>query len=63
MVQAPGGQPERQATAPALDVNQPWTVFDDAIPDGTQVYVELQIKDATGAVADSVSTYFTVGNG
>jgi hypothetical protein len=60
MVQAPGGQPERQATAPALDVNRAWTVVDDALPAGTQVYVELQLKDATGLVVDSLSQYFTV---
>lgn len=61
MVQAPGAQPERQATAPALDPNLQWTVQDAAIPTGTQVYVELQIKDAAGAIVDSLSGYLTVG--
>ncbi len=31
MIQAAGGQPVRQATAPALDPNRPWTVVDDPI--------------------------------
>ena len=35
MVQQPGGQPERAATAPALDPTKPWTVSDAAIPDGS----------------------------
>ena len=46
--------PERRATAPALDLGQPWTVVDDPIAAGTQVYVELQLKDAAGAVVDSL---------
>jgi hypothetical protein len=61
MVQTPGAQPERQATAPALDLNVPWTVSDELIPNGTQVYVELQIKDAAGVVVDSLSGYLTAG--
>ena len=61
MVQAPGGQPERQATAPALDVSASWTVEDQPIEAGRQVYVELQIKDAAGVVVDSLSGYVTVG--
>lgn len=61
MVQAPGAQPERQATAPALDPNLAWTVQDAAIPSGTQLYVELQIKDAAGVVVDSLGGYLTVG--
>ena len=61
MMQTPGAQPERQATAPALDPNVPWTVSDEPIAAGTQVYVELQIKDAAGVVVDSLSGYLTVG--
>ena len=61
MVQAPGAQPVRQATAPALDATLPWTVSDQPIAPGTQVYVELQIKDAAGVVVDSLSGYLTVG--
>ena len=61
MVQAPGAQPERQATAPALDLTVPWTVEDQPIEAGRQVYVELQIKDAAGVVVDSLSGYVTVG--
>ena len=61
MVQPPGGQPERTATAPALDVTRPWSVVDDPIADGTQVYVELQLIDATGTIVDSLGQYFTVG--
>jgi hypothetical protein len=61
MVQAPGAQPERRATAPALDATVPWTVSDQPIATGTQVYVELQIKDAAGVVVDSLSGYLTVG--
>jgi len=61
MIQPAGGQPERQATAPALDLNRPWTVIDDPIAAGSQVYVELQLKDATGVVVDSLSQYLTVG--
>jgi Clostripain family len=60
MAQPPGGQPERLATAPALDPNRPWTVVDDPIASGTQVFVELQLEDATGAVVDSLSQYFIV---
>jgi hypothetical protein len=61
MVQAPGAEPQRQATAPALDATVPWTVRDEPIAPGTQVYVELQIKDAAGVVVDSLSGYLTVG--
>jgi hypothetical protein len=61
MVQPAGGQPERRATAPALDVTRPWTVVDDPLAIGTQVYVELHLVDATGAVVDSLGQYFTVG--
>lgn len=62
MIQAAGGQPVRQATAPALDPNRAWTVVDDPIPQGTQVYVELQLKDAAGVVVDSLSQYVAVGS-
>jgi hypothetical protein len=61
MVQPPGGQPERTATAPALDLTRPWSVVDDPIADGTQVYVELQLVDATGTIVDSLGRYLTVG--
>jgi hypothetical protein len=61
MVQAPGAQPERRATAPALDATVPLTVSDQPIAPGTQVYVELQNKDAAGVVVDSLSGYFAVG--
>lgn len=60
MVQAAGGQPERRATAPALDPTRAWTVADEPIPAGTQVYVELQLEDAAGTVVDSLSGYLTV---
>jgi hypothetical protein len=61
MIQAADGQPERRATATALDLNQPWTVTDDPIATGTQVYVELRLKDAAGVVVDSLSQYVAVG--
>lgn len=61
MVQSPGAQPERQATAPALDPTVPWTVEDVPIAAGTQVYVELQITDAAGVVVDALNGYLAVG--
>ena len=61
MVQQPGGQPERVATAPALDPTKPWTVSDAAIPDGSRVYVELQVLDASGATVDSLGGYIVTG--
>ena len=61
MIQRPGAAPVREATAPALDLNLPWTVTDNPLPDGQQVYVELQIKDAAGTLVDSLGGYLTVG--
>jgi Clostripain family len=61
MVQAPGEQPERVATAPALDPGVPWTVSDQPLAQGTPVYVELQLRDATGATIDSLSGYLVAG--
>ena len=61
MVQQPGGQPERAATAPALDPTKPWTVSDAAIPDGSRVYVALQVLDASGATVDSLGGYIMTG--
>jgi Clostripain family len=61
MVRQPGGQPERVATAPALDPTKPWTVSDAAIPDGSRVYVELQVLDASGATVDSLGGYIVTG--
>jgi hypothetical protein len=60
MIQRPGAAPVREATAPALDLNQPWTVTDQPLPAGQQVYVELQITDAAGTLVDSLAGYLTV---
>ena len=57
----PGGQPERAATAPALDPTKPWTVSDAAISAGSRVYVELQVLDASGATVDSLGGYIMTG--
>ena len=61
MVQQPGGQPERIATAPALDPSVPWTVSDQAVAAGARVYVELQLKDAAGVTVDALSGYVVTG--
>ena len=61
MIQRPGAQPVREATAPALDINVPWTVTNSALPAGQAVYVELQLIDAAGVLVDSLNGYVTVG--
>lgn len=61
MAQQPGAQPERAATAPALDPAVPWTVTDEPLPAGSPLYLELQMRDAAGNVVDSLSGYIQVG--
>jgi hypothetical protein len=62
MIQRPGADdPVREATAPALDLALPWTVADAPLVTGQQVFVELQLLDAAGAVVDSLNGYVTIG--
>ncbi|CAN5549089.1 hypothetical protein BH24ACT5_BH24ACT5_05240 [soil metagenome] len=61
MAQQPGAQPERAATAPALDPTVPWTVTDEPLPAESPLYLELQMRDAAGNVVDSLSGYIQVG--
>ena len=61
MIQRPGADPVREATAPALSLDAPWTVTDTPLAAGQQVFVELQLLDATGVVVDALNGYVTIG--
>jgi hypothetical protein len=51
----------REATLPGLDLSVPWTVGTSPLAAGQQVFVELQISDATGVLVDALNGYVTVG--
>jgi hypothetical protein len=61
LVQQPGGVPELVATDTPLDPNRQWTVSDELIPAGTEVYLELRLLDANGNVIDLVTGTMLAG--
>jgi hypothetical protein len=54
-VQQADGVPLGVPTDVALDPNRLWTVTDQALPAGTEVYLELRLLDANGSVIDTVT--------
>ena len=56
-----GGVPELVATDTPLDPNRQWTVSDELIPAGTEVYLELRLLDANGNVIDMVTGTLIAG--
>jgi hypothetical protein len=60
-VQQLGGVPQLIATNTPLDPNRQWTVTDELIPAGTEIYLELWLLDATGNVIDNVTGTMIAG--
>jgi hypothetical protein len=61
LVQQPGGAAQLVATDTPLDPNRQWTVSDELIPAGTEVYLELRLLDANGNVIDLVTGTLIAG--
>lgn len=61
LVQPAGGIAEYVATDTPLDPNRQWTVSDELVPDGTQVYLELRLLDVTGNVIDVLNGMLIAG--
>ena len=61
LVQQPGGVAQLVATDTPLDPNRQWTVSDELIPAGTEVYLELRLLDANGNVIDMVTGTLIAG--
>jgi len=53
LVQQPGAAPTLVQSDVALDPNRFWTVTDDPIPAGTEIYLELRLLDTTGSIIDT----------
>ena len=61
LVQQPGGVPQLIATDSPLDPNRQWTVSDELIPAGTEIYLELRLLDANGNAIDTVTGTLIAG--
>lgn len=61
LIQPAGGVPEQVQTEVGLDPNRLWSVDDDPIAAGTEVYLELRLLDANGNVIDTVTGTLVAG--
>lgn len=61
LVQPPGGTPAGVTGTDPLDPNRVWTVRDEPLPAGTEVYVELRLLDANGDIVDTIAGILTAG--
>jgi hypothetical protein len=61
LVQAAGSTPVGVTGVEPLDPNRAWTVRDEPLPAGTEVYVELRLLDANGDVVDSIAGILIAG--